>query len=117
METAAPIILGISVIIAFLILCWISIAAWHDEILNFIAKIKPFNAKVMHKRNLKITKNLLKHNINNERNNIKTRILNNTNYCYARIVYKENIDWLEKKGFKVEPDIISNKKHFYRISW
>ena len=117
METAAPIILGISVIIAFLILCWISIATWHDEILDFIAKIKPFNAKVMHKRNLKITKNLLKHNINNERNNIKTRILNNTNYCYARIVYKENIDWLEKKGFKVEPDISSNEKHFYGISW
>ena len=118
METAAPIILGISaIIIAFLILCWILITAWYDKILNFIVKIKPFSAKVMHKRNLKITKNLLKHNINNERNNIKTRILNNTNYCYARIVYKENIDWLEKKGFKVESDISSNEKHFYGISW
>lgn len=117
METVASIILGILFIIAFLIFCWVSIVAWHDEILDFVAKIKPFNAKVMHKRNLKITKNLLKYNINNERNNIKTSILNNTDYCYVRIVYKENIAWLEKKGFKVEPDMNSNEKHFYGISW
>lgn len=86
-------------------------------IITFIDDIRPFNAKAIHKRNLKITKNLLKHNINNERNNIKTGILNNTDYCYVRIAYKKNIDWLEKKGFKVEPDISSNEKHFYGISW
>lgn len=97
----------------FLWLSVISIALLILVVLTFIDDIKPFNAKVMHKRNLKITKNLLKHNINNERNNIKTSILNNTGYCYIRIVYKENIDWLEKKGFKVELDISSNGKHFY----
>lgn len=101
----------------FIWLSVISIALLILVVLTFIDDIKPFNAKVMHKRNLKITKNLLKHNINNERNNIKTSILNNTDYCYVRIVYKENINWLEKRGFKVEPDISSNEKHFYGISW
>ena len=101
----------------FIWLSVISIALLILAVLTFIDDIKPFNAKVMYKRNLKITKNLLKYNINNERNNIKTSILNNTDYCYVRIVYKENINWLEKRGFKVEPDISSNEKHFYGISW
>lgn len=101
----------------FIWLSVISIALLILVVLTFIDDIKPFNAKVMHKRNLKITKNLLKHNINNERNNIKTGILNNTDYCYVRIVYKENIDWLKKKGFKIEPDTNSSEKHFYGISW
>lgn len=85
--------------------------------LTFIDNIKPFNAKAMHKRNLKVLKNLLKYSIKNERNNIKTGILNNTGYCYVRIVYKDNLDWLENKGFKIEPDRSSSEKHFYRISW
>lgn len=124
METAAPIILGISVIITFLILCWVSIAAWHDEILDFIAKIKPFSARAVYKRNLrKVKRNCrynakgLKRRIQNERNQIKEEINDNTDYCYVRIVYKENIAWLEKKGFKVEPDTNSSEKHFYGISW
>lgn len=101
----------------FLWLSVISITLLILVVLTFIDDIKPFNAKVMHKRNLKITKNLLKYNINNERNNIKTGILNNTDYCYVRIVYKENIAWLKKKGFKVEPDTNSSEKHFYGVSW
>lgn len=85
--------------------------------ITFIDGIKPFNAKAMHKRDLKIVKNLRKYNIKNERNSIKTGILNNTDYCYARVVYKENLDWLKKKGFKVEPDTGSSEKHFYGIRW
>lgn len=104
-------------IVIFLWLGVISIALLILAALTFIDDIKPFNAKAMHKRNLKILKNCLKHNINNERNNIKTGILNNTGYCYVRIVYKDNLDWLENKGFKIEPDRSSSEKHFYRISW
>lgn len=101
----------------FLWMSVISLALLILAIITFIDDIRPFNAKAMHKRNLKIAKNLLKHNINDERNNIKTGILNNTDYCYVHIVYKENIAWLEKKGFKVEPDTNSSEKHFYGISW
>lgn len=101
----------------FLWLVVVSSALLILAIITFIDDIRPFNAKVMHKRNLKIAKNLRKHNINNERNGIKTGILNNTDYCYARVVYKENLDWLKKKGFKVEPDTSSSEKHFYGISW
>lgn len=85
--------------------------------ITFIDDIKPFSAKAMHKRNLKIAKNLSKYNIKNERNGIKIGILNSTDYCYARVVYKENLDWLKKKGFKIEPDTSSREKHFYGISW
>lgn len=95
----------------------ISIALLIFAIIAFIDDIKPFNAKAMHKRNLKIAKNLRKYNIKNERSDIKTGILNNTDYCYTRIIYKENIDWLEKKGFKVELDTDSSEKHFYGVSW
>lgn len=101
----------------FLWLGVISAALLILAIVTFIDDIKPFNAKAMHKRNLKIAENLHKYNIKNERNNIKTAILNTTDYCYARVVYKENLNWLEKKGFKVELDTDSSEKHFYGISW
>lgn len=125
METAAPIILGVlAIITTFLFLCWILITAWHDEILDFIAKIKPFSAKVMHKRNLrKVKRNCryiakgLKRRIRNERNQIKEEINNSIGYCYCiciDIIYKENIDWLKKKGFKITE---INDKAQYRISW
>lgn len=104
-------------IVIFLWLSVISAALLILAITTFIDDIKPFNAKAMHKRNLKIVKNLRKYNIKNERSDIKTGILNNTDYCYTRIIYKENIDWLKKKGFKVEPDTSSSEKHFYGISW
>lgn len=122
METAAPIILGILVIIiVFLTFCWISIVAWHDEILDFIVKIKPFSAKVVYKRNLrKVKRNCrynakgLKRRIRNERTQIKEEINNSIGYCYIHIIYKENIDWLKKKGFKI---IEIKDKTEYKISW
>ena len=125
METVTPIILGILVIIlVFLSFCWISIAAWYDKILDFIVKIKPFSAKRKYKKDLRIAKRNCRNNdrelkrlIRNERNQIKEEINDNIGYCYAHIVYKENLDWLEKKGFKVEPDTSSSEKHFYGISW
>lgn len=104
-------------IAVFLWMGVMSIALLIFAIIAFIDDIKPFNAKAMHKKNLKIAKNLRKYNIKNERSDIKTGILNSTDYCYVRIVYKENIAWLEKKGFKVEPDTNSSEKHFYGISW
>lgn len=99
-----------------------------DEIYDFIDKLifslKPFNAKAVYKRNLrKVKRNCrynakgLKRRIQNERNQIKEEINNSIGYCYIDIIYKENIDWLKKKGFKVEPDTNSNEKHFYGISW
>lgn len=108
METAAPIILGISVIITFLILCWVSIAAWHDEILDFIVKIKPFSAKSKYKKDLREAKRDCKENaknlkkrIRNERKRIKEEINDNIGYCYFNIFFEDNFEWLEKKGFKV----------------
>ena len=121
METATPIILGISVIIAFLIFCWVFIAAWHDEILDSIAKIKPFNAKAVHKRNVREAKRDRRHNagelkrlIRNERNQIKDKINNNIGYCYIDIIFDDNFEWLEKKGFKITE---TNDRAEYRISW
>lgn len=120
METATPIILGISVIIAFLILCWVSIAAWHDEILDFIAKIKPFNAKRKYKKDLRLSKRdcrdnagELKRLIRNERNQIKEEINNNIGYCYIDIIFDDNFERLEKKGFKITE---TKDKVEYRIS-
>ena len=127
METAAPIILGIlAIIIAFLILCWILITAWYDEILDFIANIKPFSAKAVYKRNarrnVRETKRncryntkILKRRIQNERNQIKEEINNSIGYCcYIDIIYKENINWLKKKDFKITE--IKDKTE-YKISW
>lgn len=99
-------------IAVFLWMSVISAALLIFAIIAFIDDIKPFNAKAMHKRNLKIAKNLRKYNIKNERNNIKTAILNTTDYCYVHITYKENLDWLEKKGFKVDLDTYSSEKTF-----
>lgn len=125
METATPIIFGVlTIITALLIIYWIFITAWHDEILDFIAKIKPFNAKRKYKKDLRISKRdckrsakALKTTIRNERNQIKEEINNSIGYCYVDIIHEENIDWLKKKGFRVEPNTNFNEKHFYRISW
>ena len=108
MEKVTPIILGIlAIIIAFLSFCWVpSIAAWYDKILDFIAKIKPFNAKRKYKNDLRL--------IRNERNQIKEEINNSIGYCYIRIIYKENIDWLKRKAFKLQK---TNDKAEYKISW
>lgn len=122
METAAPIILGILAIITeFLILCWILIATWHDKILDFIAKIKPFSARAVYKRNVREVKRNCRHNakrlkrlIRNERNQIKEEINNSIGYCYIHIIYKENIDWLKEKGFKITE---TKGKTEYKISW
>lgn len=92
-----------------------------DEILDFIAKLKPFNAKVMHKRNVRKAKRdcrdnarELKRLIRNERNQIKEEINNNIGYCYIDIIFDDNFDWLKKKGFKITE---TKDKTEYRISW
>lgn len=107
------------------ILCWALIWTFFDEIDDFITKLafslKLFNAKVVYKRNVRKAKRDCRHNdrklkglIRNERNQIKDKINNSIGYCYINIVYKENIDWLKKKGFKITE---TKYKAKYKISW
>lgn len=119
---ATPIILGILVIILVLLsFCWISIATWYDEILDFIAKIKPFSAKRKYKKDLREAERDCKKNakrlkkfIRDERNRIKEEINDNIGYCYIDIIYKENLDWLKKKGFKITE---TKEKSEYKVEW
>lgn len=109
------------IVTIFLCFCWVSIAAWYDEILNFIAKIKPFNAKRKYRKDLREAKRdrrdnakELKRLILNERNRIKEEINDSVGYCYIDIIFDDNFDWLEKKGFKITE---TAEKAEYRISW
>lgn len=98
---------------------------FNEEIYDFVIKLnsllKPFNAKIMYRKNLREVKRDCKENdkrlkefIRDERNRIKEEINNNIGYCYIDIIYKENIDWLKKKGFKI---IETNEKSEYKIVW
>lgn len=115
-------------ICAIVIFCFALNWTFFNEMCDFIDRLafslKPFSAKAVYKRNVREAKRDCRHNtkrlkrrIRNERNQIKEKINNNIGYCYINIIYKENIDWLKKKGFKVEPDTDSSEKHFYEISW
>lgn len=118
MKTAIPIILTVLFIVTlFLIFCWIFVAACCDEILGLIAKIKPFNAKRKYKKDLR--NNIKKHKrlIRNERDRLRKEIETTTEYIYSVIIYKENIDWLKRKGFKVTHQITDRKECFYEIRW
>lgn len=107
------------------ILCWALIWTFFDEIDDFISKIafslKPFNAKIIYKRNVreakrksKVNTRELKRLIQNERNRIKKEINDNIGYCYINIVFDDNLVWLEKKGFKITE---TKDKAEYKISW
>lgn len=109
------------IVVCCLALIW----TFCDEIDDFIVKLalllKPFNAKAVYKRNVREVKRdcrdnakRLKRLIQNERNQIKEEINDNIGYCYVDIIYKENIDWLKKKGFKITE---TKDKAEYRISW
>lgn len=107
------------------ILCLALIWTFFDEIDDFIVKLasllKPFNAKTVYKRNIREVKRDCKDNakrlkrfIRNERNQIKNKINNSIGYCYIRIIYKENIDWLKRKAFKITETKYPAE---YKISW
>lgn len=107
------------------ILCWALIWTFFDEIDDFISKLafslKPFNAKIIYKRNVRKAKRDCKDNakrlkrlIRNERNQIKEEINNSIGYCYIDIIFEDNFKWLEKKGFKITE---TNEKAKYKISW
>ena len=110
---------------AIVVVCLALIWTFCDEIDDFIVKLasllKPFNAKAVYKRNLRKVKRNCRHNakrlkrlIQNERNQIKEEINDNIGYCYVDIIYKENIDWLEKKGFK---NTETKEKSEYKVEW
>lgn len=107
------------------ILCWALIWSFFDEIDDFIAKLafslKPFNAKIIYKRNVREAKRDCKKNakrlkafIRGERNRIKEEINNSIGYCYIDIIFDDNFEWLKKKGFKITE---TKDKAEYRISW
>lgn len=107
------------------ILCWALIWTFFDEIDDFISKLafslKPFSAKIVYKRNVREAKRDCKDNakrlkrlIRNERNQIKEEINNSIGYCYIDIIFEDNFEWLEKKGFKITE---TKDKTEYRISW
>lgn len=112
-------------ICAIAIFCLALFYTFCDEICDFIAKLafslKPFNAKVVYKRNVREAKREcrvntreLKRLIRNEHNQIKEEINNSIGYCYIDIVFDDNLVWLEKKGFKITE---TKDKAKYRISW
>ena len=122
MESIYIVLMICTIAIFCLALNWI----FCDEINVFIARLafllKPFSATAVYKRNIRKVKRNCRHNtkrlkrrIRNERNQIKEEINNSIGYCYyIRIIYKENIDWLKKKGFKITE---INDKAEYKISW
>ena len=81
---------------------------------NLIVRIKPFSAKHMQKRDAKQVRKNLKKKIIEERNKLREEIETTTEYCELLIIYKENINWLKKKGFKVTE---VEGKAVYRIDW
>lgn len=112
-------------ICAIVVFCFALNWTFFNEICDFIAKLvfllKPFNAKAVYKRNVREAKRDCRHNtkrlksrIQNERNQIKEEINNSIGYCYIDIIYKENIDWLKKKGFKITE---TKEKSEYKVEW
>lgn len=98
---------------------------FNEEIYDFVIKLnsllKPFNAKIMYRKNLREAKRDCKENAKNlkkfirdERNRIKEEINNNIGYCYIDIIFDDNFEWLKKKGFKI---IETNEKGEYKIVW
>lgn len=116
------IVLMICMIAIFiLVVIWIFAEPLYDFVTKLAFSLKPFSAKAMYRKNLREVKRDCKENdkrlkefIRDERNRIKEEINNNIGYCYIDIIYKENIDWLKKKGFKI---IETNEKSEYKIVW
>lgn len=98
---------------------------FNEEIYDFVIKLnsllKPFNAKIMYRKNLREAKRDCKENakrlkafIRDERNRIKEEINDNIGYCYIDIIFDDNFEWLKKKGFKI---IETKEKGEYKIVW
>lgn len=93
MEKATLIILAVLfAVTVFLIFCWVFVAAWYDNIVDFIVKIKPFNAKRKYKKDLREAKRdckesakQLKRKIQAERNVLKEYINDSLGYCLSLI--------------------------------
>lgn len=96
-------------VFVFTILLSVLIAAYINEIEDFMVKHCYLNAN-------KIRKIFIKR----ERKQIKTTILNkqtSSSYIMFYIEYEENIKWLQRKGFNVTKDGTSSSKHRYEITW
>ena len=102
----------IFIIILILFVWGVFLSEW--DLTDLIVRIRPFSAKHMQKRDAKQVRKNLKKKIIEERNRLREEIETTTEYCELLIIYKENINWLKKKGFKVTE---VEEKAVYRIDW
>lgn len=113
-----------AIIMLITIFCLTIMIIFYEELLDLIDKLallKPFNAKIIYKKNVREAKRDCKENakqlkklIRDERNQIKEEINDNFGYCYIDIIFYDNFEWLKKKGFKVTE---TKEKPEYKVEW
>ena len=121
MEPAYIILMILMIVLFILAVIW----TFSEELYNFVTKLafslKPFSAKAVYRRNVRDAKRACRDNkkelkrlILKERNQLKEEINDNVGYCYVDIIFDDNFEWLEKKGFKITE---TKEEGIYRISW